>query len=106
MTRSYIFRMLFNPVDYDGSIWREIKNSYKTNELGFFITLAFFGCLGWSIIRYRRNALLEQKKRFVYQQYKKKKFIEEALRLRTREQIIEGDTAGLDRLEYKDYFKS
>lgn len=61
-----MFRSVFNPVDYDGRIINNIKNAYKTNELGFFITVAFFACLSWSFLRYRRNAILEQKKRFVY----------------------------------------
>lgn len=54
-----MFRTLLNPVDYDGSLWRNIKDSYKTNELGFFITLSFFVCLSWSFLKYRRNAILE-----------------------------------------------
>ena len=103
MSSAYLFRQLFNPVDYDGRILRELKNSYKTNELGFFITFAFFASLFWSFARYRRNAILEQKKRFVYQQYRKKKFIEESLRIKTREQLISGEEIG--KLEYKDYFK-
>ena len=54
-----LFRNLFNPVDYDGRIWQGIKDSYKTNELGFFITAAFFACLSWSFLKYRRNSILE-----------------------------------------------
>ncbi len=59
MSKSFIFRQLFNPIDYDGQVWREIKNSYKTNELGFFISLAFFLSLGWSFLKYRRYSILE-----------------------------------------------
>ena len=33
---------ILNPVVYDGSMWREIKNSYRTNEVGFFIGV---GCI-------------------------------------------------------------
>ena len=54
-----LFRSLFNPVDFDGSVLQEIKNSYRTNEIGFFITLSFFAALSWSFIVYRRNAILE-----------------------------------------------
>ncbi len=103
LARQMVFRTLLNPVDYDGRYWREIKSSYKTNELGFFITLAFFLSLGWSFAKYRRNAILEQKKRFVYQQYKKKKFIEESLRLRTREELVNPDP--VEKLEYREYFR-
>ncbi len=102
LSKNYLFRTLFNPVDYDGRTWRDIKASYKTNELGFFIGFAFFICLGWSFAKYRRYSILEQKKRFVYQQYKKKKFIEESLRLKTREELI---SAEQPRLEYREYFK-
>ena len=59
MSKSYLFRMLLNPVDYDGRVYRELVNSYKTNELGFFIARSFFVCLFWSFARYRRNAILE-----------------------------------------------
>ena len=59
MSKSYLFRMFLNPVVYDGRFLREMKNSYKTNELGFFIAFSFFGCLFWSFARYRRNAILE-----------------------------------------------
>ncbi|CDW89081.1 UNKNOWN [Stylonychia lemnae] len=97
-----MFRTCFNPIDFDGRILRDLKNSYKTNEIGFFITALFFGTLGWSIITYRRNQILLLKKRFVFQQYKKQKFIEESLRLRTREELIEDK---VPRIEYKDYFK-
>ena len=102
MSKSLIFRQLFNPIDYDGQVWRELKNSYKTNELGFFIAFSFVLALGWSFVKYRRYSILEQKKRFVYQQYKKKKFIEESLRLKTREELITDSTP---QLGYKEYFR-
>ena len=82
------FRMFFNPVDYDGCLWREVKNSYKTNEVGFFITLGFFVCLSWSFVTYRRSAILEQRKRFVYQRYRRNKFLEDNLKLKSRHEII------------------
>lgn len=44
---------------------------------------------------------MEQKKRFVYQQYKRRKFLEESLRLRTREEILQG----VEKLEYREYFR-
>lgn len=43
-----------NPVEYDGRFLKEIKDSYKTNELGFFITLTFMGCVAWSVMRYKK----------------------------------------------------
>ncbi len=64
--RALIYRSLFNPIDYDGSFLRELKDSYKTNEIGFFITVSFFATLSWSFIVYRRNSILETKKRFIY----------------------------------------
>jgi hypothetical protein len=63
---SLIFRSFNNPVDYDGRLLRELTNAYHTNEIGFFITLSFFATLGWSLMTYRRNTILEQKKRFIF----------------------------------------
>ena len=65
-TLMLLFRTGFNPIDYDGSAWQEVKNNYRTNEIGFFITLTFFGVLGWSLLEYRKNKLLYLKKRFVF----------------------------------------
>lgn len=79
---------MLNPVDYDGSTRRDLEESYKTNELGFFITLCFFGTLAWSVVTYRRNSLLVQKKRFAFQRYQRQKFLEDSLRLKSRESII------------------
>ena len=56
--RTIIFRSVFNPVDYDGRMIREIKDSYRTNELGFFIVVAFIGALSHSFASYRRLSLL------------------------------------------------
>ena len=53
--KALIFRSIFNPVDYDGSLFKELKDSYKTNEIGFFITVSFFATLSWSMIVYRRS---------------------------------------------------
>eukprot|EP00347_Sterkiella_histriomuscorum_P011873 403370773 len=97
-----LYRNLLNPIDFDGSVWQEVKNSYKTNEIGFFISVLFFVSLSWSFVSYRRNSILEQKKRFVYQQYKKQKFIEESLRIKSREELIEEK---IQKIEYKQYFK-
>ena len=36
------YRSFLNPVDYNGQIWQEIKDSYRTNELGFLISAMFF----------------------------------------------------------------
>ena len=60
-TSTYVvlFRSLLNPVDYDGRLVQEAKDSYRTNELGFLIVLAFFGALGQSFASYRRFALLD-----------------------------------------------
>ena len=52
--RIVLFRSVFNPVDYNGSTWLAIKESYKTNELGFFIGCCAFGMLAWSWLTYRR----------------------------------------------------
>ena len=83
-----IFRSYFNPVDYNGIFLREIEESYKTNELGFFITCCFFGTLFWNFLTIRRTSLLVQKKRFVFQRYQRNKFLEDSLRLKSREEIV------------------
>lgn len=64
-----VFNFLFNPLEYNGTILREAKDAYKTNELGFFIGLCFVGVFGWSLMSYRRNSLIVQKKRFIFQRY-------------------------------------
>ena len=48
-SRAYclLFRGVLNPLDYNGSFMREMEETYKTNELGFFIGLCFFGALMW-----------------------------------------------------------
>ena len=56
--KTTIFNTFFNPLEYNGSMLREAKDAYKTNELGFFIGLCFVGVFGWSIISYRRNSLV------------------------------------------------
>ena len=63
---SFIFKTIFNPLDYDGSFFKEIKSAYQTNELGFAMGMTFFFALAWQFMNYRRNSLLESKKRFVY----------------------------------------
>jgi len=63
-------------------------DSYKTNELGFFISLCFVGIAGWSVFVYRRNSILEQRKRFLYQNYKRHKFLEDSLRLKSKSEIV------------------
>lgn len=57
--RSLIHRTFFNPVDYDGRLFRDIQDAYNTNEIGFFIAVTFFGALGWSVMTYRRATILE-----------------------------------------------
>ena len=64
--KGLVFRTVLNPVDYDGSMIREIKNGYKTNELGFFITLSFFMAMSWSFFVYRKNTILETRKRLIF----------------------------------------
>lgn len=54
-----LYRSILNPVDWDGSFLVEIKNTYKTNEIGFFIGLSFMLTLSWSFMTYRRNSILE-----------------------------------------------
>ena len=39
------YRSILNPVDYNGRYIQEIKDSYKTNELGFAIFALFFVAL-------------------------------------------------------------
>ena len=41
-----VYNNLFNPVFYDGAIFREIKDTYRTNEIGFFIGMSFFVLIG------------------------------------------------------------
>ena len=60
------FNYLFNPLYYNGSFIGEVKDAYKTNELGFFIGLCFVGVFGWSFLSYRRHSLIVQKKRFIF----------------------------------------
>ena len=82
------FRSIFNPVDYNGQFFQEVKDGYKTNELGFGIVVLFFVALSQSFMSYRRYAILEQKKRFAFQQYRRTKFLEDSLRLKSRHEII------------------
>ena len=77
-----------NPLRYDGKVYKAVKEAWITNEVGFLITASFFGTLFWTFVTYRRNRLLATKKRFVFQQYKRSKFLEDSLRLKSREQII------------------
>ena len=79
---------MFNPLDYNGQIWQEIKDSYRTNELGFFIVVAFVAALSQSFLAFRKNSLMAVKKRFAFQQYRRRKFLEDSLRLRSRTEII------------------
>ena len=69
-------------------VWQEIKDSYRTNELGFFIVVAFLGAVGQSFLAYRKFSLMAMKKRFAFQQYRRHKFLEDSLRLKSREEII------------------
>ena len=73
--------------------YRGAQNTYTTNPVGFYIVLLYAIMMVNKIGRYRRNRILAEKKRFVYQQYLRKKFIEESLRLKESK-----------KLEYKDYF--
>ena len=82
------YRSFLNPVDYNGQFSQEIKDNYRTNELGFFIVLLFFGALSQSFMSYRKFSLLNQKKRFAFQQYRRSKFLEDSLRLKSRHEII------------------
>jgi len=75
-----VFRMTFlNPVAFNGQVWRQVEDAYTTNEVGFFISLSFFGAVAWAFSTYRRNVILTAKKRFLFQQYKRHKFLEETL---------------------------
>lgn len=80
--------MVLNPVDYNGQVRQEIWANWKTNELGFLIGAAFFAALAHLFVSYRKYSLLVQKKRFAFQRYRRQKFLEDSLRLRSREEII------------------
>ena len=60
------FRYLLNPVDFNGSVLRELRAAYNTNEIGFFITLSFFASVAWVFMTHRRSSLQQQRKRFLY----------------------------------------
>lgn len=83
-----IFRSFLNPVDYTGSLKEEIKKAWITNELGFLIGAGFVVNLLQNMYTYRRNQLLITKKRFLFQQHKQRKFLEDSLRLRSRKDIV------------------
>lgn len=88
LTWLVMFRNLFNPVDYTGSLRQEIRKHWDTNELGFVIGVSFSLAVLWQLQTYRRNQLLLSKKRFVYQEYKRRKFLEDSLRMRSRSDIV------------------
>ena len=58
MNMMWLYRTVLCPVDFDGRIIKDLKDAYKTNELGFFIAASFFGALSWSFLKYRRNSIL------------------------------------------------
>ena len=62
-----IFRTFFNPIDYNGQTKRDIMEAYQTNELGFGIGVAFALTICWSFFTYRKNAILESRKRLIFQ---------------------------------------
>ena len=71
-----IHETFFNPLLYDGSNIQFIKDQYRTNELGFFIGVSFSLAVAQVFLAARRRSLLLQKKRFIFNQYKKNKFLE------------------------------
>ena len=64
---SVAYRLFLNPVDYEGQIVTDMKAAYRTNELGFAIGVMFFMALGHSFLKFRKNAIMETKKRFAFQ---------------------------------------
>ncbi len=57
----------FTPLAWDGSLIRQMKEGYETNELGFIIAVSFFLSTFWLFGRYRHLKIKEQQKRFIYQ---------------------------------------
>ena len=51
----FIFRSIFNPVDYTDSFTTEVKKNWQTNELGFIIGVGFSLAALWQLQTYRRN---------------------------------------------------
>ena len=82
-----------NPFNYNGQSIDYLKETYKNNKYGFFIGAISYYLLFATFMRHRRYKIISEKKRFVYQQYLRKKFIEESLRINKSKT-----------LEYKDYF--
>lgn len=66
LARNIVFRTVFNPVDYDGSMLDEVKKQWHSNELGFIIGVSLIGGLLWQLQSFRRNQLSMSKKRFVF----------------------------------------
>ena len=63
----FLFRFFLNPVDYNGQLYQELVDTYKTNELGFLIGVMFAASVCQTFLSYRRYSLLEQRKRFIFQ---------------------------------------
>ena len=74
---------------YDGSTKAELREAWRTNELGFLIGICCYGMIAQILLKRRRDALRLAKKRFIYHQYRKSRFLEDSLMLKTREQIIQ-----------------
>ena len=71
----YYYNIMFNPLCYDGSTYRQIEENWKFNELGFMIVFTFTGLALWSFLWAQRQNIRNFKKRFVYQEYQKRKFL-------------------------------
>ena len=80
----YYYHMLMNPLSYDGSFIREMKENYKFNELGFFIVVTFSAISAWTFVWASRQKMRNFKKRFVYQEYQKRKFLQRSLLVKSR----------------------
>ena len=83
-----IYNGIFNPVAYNGQTYLELQNAWKTNEIGFLIGASFMLVIINQVTGYKRQSLQLQKKRFIYMQYKRQRFLEDSLMMKTRDQII------------------
>ncbi|CAI2383720.1 unnamed protein product [Moneuplotes crassus] len=90
---SHSLHNYINPISYRGQCWQAIKDNYTNNKSAFIIEVAFVMTNFALFSHYRRSSIVGQKKKFVYQQYQRKKFLEESLRIKTTKKI-----------GYKDYF--
>ena len=70
-----LLNFLLNPIAFDGSVIKELQDSYRTNEVGFFIGLCSILTVMQQFATHRRSVIRLQKKRLVYQTYLKSRFL-------------------------------